>query len=236
MNQKHSPDIRRAEPADAPGINRIIRAAWSEYNPDVSADVISTHTTLVVSADEKLVGFVDCFSTMRDEQGDQDKNDVLRWEVDWLAVDPAYHGNGFGKALVRAARDAGRVAGAQVARALIRVDNTASEKVFEKNGFKPLPDVLALYTSNLPLKDLRSVADHRNSYLIPVKRLNDSALWIEGEVSDRVLQQARHVIGIRGWHVAGVLIPRSDRKSMKLAEAENYTHVNNYRQYIYQYA
>jgi ribosomal protein S18 acetylase RimI-like enzyme len=223
--------IRRADPADAPGITGIIRAAWKEYSPDVFPHVIPRHMTYVALVDDKIAGFVDSFSTQRD-----DDDAALRWEVDWLAVDPAYHGRGIGTALVAAALEAGRAAGADTARALVRVGNAASEKVFEKHGFKPLPDVLALYISDAPLKDLRTVADHRTSYLIPVSRLNDQAVWIEGELTDRVLQQARHVIGARGWHAAGTLIPRSDRKALTLAQAEGYKHQGDFHQYLFHYA
>ncbi len=223
--------IRRAEPADAPGITRIIRAAWTEYNPDVSPTVIPQHTTLVAEREPAgIIGFVDSFATQRDED-----DAPVRWEIDWLAVDPQNHGHGTGTALIAAATEAGRAAHASVARALVRLGNSASEKAFEKNGFRPQPDVLALYISDNPLKELRSVADHRKSYLITVNRLNDTAVWIEGEITDRVLQQARYVIGVRGWHVAGALIPRTDRKLLTLVDAEGYKHVANYRQYIFKY-
>ncbi|MBK9749798.1 MAG: GNAT family N-acetyltransferase [Chloroflexi bacterium] len=223
--------IRRAEPADAPGITRIIRAAWQEYNPDVFPNVIPKHMTFVAERGEAgIIGFVDSFATQRDEDDAE-----IRWEVDWLAVDPKNHGHGTGTALIAAATEAGRAAHATVARALVRIGNVASEKAFEKNGYKPSPDMLALYISDQPLKELRSVADHRQSYLITVNRLNDTAIWIEGEITDRVLQQARYVIGVRGWHAAGALIPRSDRKLLKLVEAEGYKHVANYRQYVLRY-
>lgn len=225
-----NPTIRRAVPTDAPDINRIIRAVWKEYNPDVFPDAISKHTTFVAFADDKIVGFCDSFATARDED-----DAPQRWEVDWLAVDPAQQRRGIGAALITAARDAGKAAGAALARALVRVGNTASETAFERCGFKAQPDILALYTSDHPLDDLRSVSDHRQSYLIPVSRLNDQALWIEGEITDRVLQQARYMIGVRGWHAAGALIPRADAKAMKLAFAEGYVHRGNFRQYVYRY-
>lgn len=222
--------IRRATAADAPEITRIIRAAWKEYSPDVVPRVIPTHQTYVASIADKVVGFVDSFGTAHD-----DDEAALRWEVDWLAVEPKYHGKGMGTALVAAAREAGREANAKVARALVRVGNSASEKAFARNGFAPRPEILALYLSDIPLKDLRTVADHRKSYIIPVNRLNDVAIWIEGEITDRVLQQARHMLGARGWHAAGALIPREDRKTLQLAQAEGYRHIANYRQYLYRY-
>ena len=229
MNQVgNMPEIRRAVADDAPAITRIIRAAFPEYTPDVIPDVIPTHTTFVAVSGETVVGFVDCFTTYNID-------DEPRWEIDWLAVDPKRHGHGIGTALVRAARDAGKESGAKLARGLVRLSNAASERAFEKNDFIRLSDVLALYTSDQPLKSIRSVADTRRSLLIPVTRLHDIVVWIEGELSDRVLQQARHLIGVRGWHAAGALVPRSEKKELKLLEAEGYKHRANYQWYIYRY-
>ncbi|MGQ9713725.1 MAG: GNAT family N-acetyltransferase [Anaerolineae bacterium] len=58
-----------------------------------------------------------------------------RWELDLLAVRPAFRGQGWGKALIRAACT-GAVPGSQV-RAWVALGNTASQRAFAASGFRP---------------------------------------------------------------------------------------------------
>lgn len=60
-----------------------------------------------------------------------------RWELDLLAVRPAYRGRGWGQALIRAACQAAP-SEAQV-RAWVAVGNVASQRAFAAAGLQPLP-------------------------------------------------------------------------------------------------
>jgi ribosomal protein S18 acetylase RimI-like enzyme len=75
-----------------------------------------------------VVGFVSAFATQ--------SLAGRRWEVDELAVRPAYQGRGLGTRLVASALQQGAVAGPPRARVLVARDNLASRRAFEKNGFR----------------------------------------------------------------------------------------------------
>src|SRR5690606_29957291 len=132
--------VRRAQDGDAPEIARIIRTVWSDSNPD--------HHTVARRLDEDgraafitvhegaAAGFVDAFRSAYDAL---DGTQPHFWEVDLLAVEPAFHGRGIGRALIEAARDAGRGAGTRYARALVRLDNVAAQTAFKRAGFALQP-------------------------------------------------------------------------------------------------
>ncbi|MBN1639608.1 MAG: GNAT family N-acetyltransferase [Anaerolineae bacterium] len=93
----------------------------------------------VAVEDALVVGFVSCFRT-QSLRAD-------RWEVDELAVRPAYQGRGIGTRLVAYAVAQGTAhCAATAARAVIAVANRASERAFARSGFHPTAEVdLVLY-------------------------------------------------------------------------------------------
>jgi ribosomal protein S18 acetylase RimI-like enzyme len=83
---------------------------------------------------DRVVGYVSAFATHSLAAG--------RWEVDELAVHPEAQGRGIGTALVARALEVGAgQAGLHEARALVAVDNLASQRVFLKNGFRAVNTV-----------------------------------------------------------------------------------------------
>jgi len=97
------------------------------------------HWAAVAEEEGRVVGFVSAFET-HSLEGD-------RWEVDELAVRPAYQSRGWGTRLVAAAVARGAAAsGLAQARALVATRNLASQRAFEKNGFRAQAEVdLLLY-------------------------------------------------------------------------------------------
>jgi GNAT superfamily N-acetyltransferase len=63
-----------------------------------------------------------------------------RWEIDLLAVHPAWTGQGLATQLVGAAAASG-VGVAERARAAVATDNSASTKAFARAGFRPVPEM-----------------------------------------------------------------------------------------------
>lgn len=69
--------------------------------------------------------------------------DGVRWEVDLVAVRPAFRGQGLAPALIRASLEA--AAPGALARAWVAVGNRASAHAFRKAGFAPGPGAYELW-------------------------------------------------------------------------------------------
>jgi ribosomal protein S18 acetylase RimI-like enzyme len=104
----------------------------AEQIVDLEADP-GQYAWLAVAGD-RIVGYVSAFATHSLTAG--------RWEVDELAVHPQAQGRGIGTTLVaQALAEGARQSGLREARALVAVDNLASQRVFIKNGFQAVDTV-----------------------------------------------------------------------------------------------
>jgi len=82
----------------------------------------------LVSARGAIAGFCACFET--------DMGEDTRLEIDLLGVVEAWRNHGLGRRLVAHALNKGQKRGVHAARAIVRVDNLASRRVFERCGFR----------------------------------------------------------------------------------------------------
>jgi ribosomal protein S18 acetylase RimI-like enzyme len=117
---------------DAEGILAVERATFDEspYTPHEVARLLTggAHAAWVAATGDTIAGFVIAFPT-HGLAGP-------RWEVDLLAVRPAWRGRGLATRLIRAACAHGaRIA--PVARAVVATDNHASLRAFQHAGFQP---------------------------------------------------------------------------------------------------
>jgi ribosomal protein S18 acetylase RimI-like enzyme len=202
--------IRKATPADVPGIGAVARNVWEQ---DILPDVGEAQTrcqacALYVAAEgDDVAGFVSAFLTV-------DKDGNRRWEVDLLAVRPASQGQRLGQRLVEAACADERILDTPLARAAIRVDNIASQKTFENSGFKTDGEIhrLLIWT---PTLDNSPIIYGGNVTLVPVDTLTYRGLWLEGltaynvdaEEQRNAVTMARSIIAWEGRHNAGAMIP-----------------------------
>lgn len=131
---------------DARGIIEIDRATFADcpYSAEQIAALEADPGQYAWVAEEgdHIVGYVSAFPTH--------SLAASRWEVDELAVHPQAQGRGIGTALVARALAVGaQQSGLHEARALVAVDNLASQRVFVKNGFRAVDRVhlLAYRTS-----------------------------------------------------------------------------------------
>jgi ribosomal protein S18 acetylase RimI-like enzyme len=173
--------LRPARIADIDGLAGAARDVWGqEILPEVGkAQIEGGASVLWVATDdagrgrgEEVVGFASAFLTMgASGQG--------RWEVDLIAVRRDHQGHGLGTALIRHVWRAGDTQGAALARALIRVENVASQRAFRNAGFTTDGQVthLLLWT---PRPDKRSIPDVEGVALLTVDTLTYRGLWIEG--------------------------------------------------------
>lgn len=124
--------------SDARGIIEIDRATFADC-PYTAEQVVALEAdegqyAWVAQEGDRVVGYVSAFVTHSLAAG--------RWEVDELAVHPEAQGRGIGTALVARALEAGaQQAGLHEARALVAVENVASQRVFVKNGFRAVDTV-----------------------------------------------------------------------------------------------
>ncbi len=194
--------MRRATAGDAPEIASLIQAVWADHNPDPAwiarVSLESNHATLVETNGDDLIGFVDAFSTVA-------ADGVLRWEVDLLGVHPEWRGRGIARRLVARVVEIGQEQGAQFARALVRVDNVASLRVFERCGFVAEPTVCRLYVADAA--PTAAIVAPPDAYLIAVSTLTYSGVWVEGAQTDAALRSAQAVRARFGWDTAGAVIP-----------------------------
>ena len=196
--------IRRSVAADRDGVERIVNDVWDQ---DVRDDAFrthlqaETHSLWVAEAQDEIVGFVSAFMTpARDGQ--------TRWEIDLIAVEPAYQGQGIGGELIAKTYRDGQVR-APVARALIRVDNLPSQRAFRRMGFSSDGEIyqLLIWTPQ-PGAD-RPCPDQ--IALLPVDALTYRGLWIEGldslsrQDQRRALEVARAVAAAESCDNAGAV-------------------------------
>jgi ribosomal protein S18 acetylase RimI-like enzyme len=117
---------------DAQGLVEVDGETFQQchYTPDQLVERLSDpgQWAAVAVEQDTVVGFVSAFAT----------NSLAgrRWEVDELAVRPAYQGRGLGTRLVALVVEQGAKAGLTRARALVATGNLASRRAFEKNGFR----------------------------------------------------------------------------------------------------
>jgi GNAT superfamily N-acetyltransferase len=128
---------------DAVGIIEVDRATFGDcnYSPEyiLALQEDPLQRAWVAQEDGQIVGFVSAFPTH--------SLAASRWEIDELAVLPAFHGRGIGTALVgRAIAGGTDMPDLSQARALVATTNLSSQRVFAKNGHSAGAEVhLLLY-------------------------------------------------------------------------------------------
>ena len=205
-------EIRRACPEDAFGIADVKRDTWPDEKTDVDtirkAIYNSLHHTLVAHADEKIIGFVDGFSTL------SSKN-ILRYEVDLLAVAPGFRKKGVARKLVEAQIKAAAEVKPVLYRALIHHENVASQAVFKSCGFR-MGEVCGLYISS-PQNSGWNVNKTYSCHLIPVETMLYQGLWLEDASSAEDFPYARQVSYEKKCEMVGGVIPDAPLAVQKTA-------------------
>lgn len=228
--------LRLARQEDLNGIAFVKGQTWPEepVRRDLIDHVITAedHCIQVVHYNRKIAGFVDGFMTM-DNEGSR------RWEVDLLAVHPTQRGRHFGEHLVKASMQEGRRRKAARARALIGIENYASQVTFNRCGFVRDDSRCSLFVSSgtqsqdeLPVHDEWPV---QGAHLLPVTTINYRGLWIENRFEPSVFAYARVICHQEGMDLAGAVIPTADAVSIGSAQDAGYNLAGYYEWWIYPY-
>lgn len=181
----------------------------------------SDHALFVAVTEDGLCGFVDNFLT-RSSQG------TIRWEVDLLAVHPAFRNRGIGKALVMASLKAAWDSGANLARALIREENTASQRVFAACGFTVENERRSLYVWNSNTSSPFPI-EHEEGHFIEVDTINYHGIWLEEVFTLQAFQSAALKTINLGADIAGAVLPAEDAFIIQSASRAGYHFAGNYR-------
>ncbi len=220
--------IRRATAVDAPAISRVRAAVWPGEPTDADrvaqALALPGRATLVAADGESgaVVAFVDGFLT-RSAQG------TPRWELDLLATHPAHRGRGIGAALVAACTAAGQRHGAPLARALVQVDNTASQRTFARCGYAAQPSPCALLVATDGQAAQGGPPPPPDLHLIRVVTLSYRGLWLEGALTPASFAAAQAALHRDGLDVAGAVIPLDRAEALRAAQEAGFTCRGVYR-------
>jgi len=168
--------LSKAVPADVDGIAAVVRAVWDQdILPDVCRAQMESDTCALWVAQEEggnILGFISAFITA-DHAGER------RWEVDLVAVTPSRQGQGIGRRLIARACEDRAAGGAALARALIGVDNVASQRAFHNAGFGTDHRIYELLLWP-PERATEPESCPATVSLVPVDTVTYRGLWIEG--------------------------------------------------------
>jgi ribosomal protein S18 acetylase RimI-like enzyme len=222
--------VQLARTEDLEGIAFVKGQTWPEepVRRDLIALVLSAedHCVQVMRANGKIAGFVDSFMTL-DHEGNR------RWEIDLLAVHPWQRGRHFGEQLVKASVEEGYRRKAAWSRALIGVENYASQVTFERCGFIREDNRLNLFVSRDQQASNESVGE--GVHLLHVTTINYRGLWIEEHFEAPILAYASAECTRENMDLAGAVIPMENEESIHSTKNAGYELVGAYAWWKYYY-
>ncbi len=217
--------IRPTVAEDAADIVRVKAATWADESVADTTYITGViqqadHQTQVAVCQETMVGFVDGFVT-------HSAVGVPRWEVDLLAVHPDFRGRGIAARLVAANATAGQGRGTKIARALIQVDNAASQCTFKHCGFRLESDTCSLYVSSDAVDG--NSKPSTGLHIIPVEVLNYRGLWLEGGITfaDFIFGQTERTR--LNLDLVGAVIPQKADETIRACVDAGYSLVGRYQ-------
>lgn len=219
--------IRSAQAVDDTLIFDAYLPVWNEGTVD-RAQIRAclqdpSHAATLALWGEKAVGFSDGFLTVSAEN-------VPRWELDLLGVVPQWRGHGIAKQLVQANLVQAAVFNPQFARALIRIENIASQRAFAAAGFLEQPGAYHLFVTRLPAESRLTAPP--GAALIPVQTFAYRGFWLEGDLTEDAFWAARAALTKRG-EIAGVLIDTRQLSTCRTAATAGYSVAGTYRWWYY---
>jgi len=203
----------------------VKRQVWPDETADsglIAAAVAEPgHVTHVALVGDSVVGFVDGFVTCSGEG-------IRRWEVDLLAVIADQRGRGIGRGLVAASTQAGRESGAQLARALIGLDNIASQRALQLSGYEEQDAVYELHVLAGAAVDGGRVSPEQ-LHLVRVATFNYRGVWLEPASDAAAIDLAHAVLPESETGQVGMLVPVQHREWAASAQTAGFDPLGRYR-------
>jgi GNAT superfamily N-acetyltransferase len=216
-------ELRQATAWDTEAIAEIKHQTWLEQNASPLQIAIALsqpgHFAVLASIDQTPVGYISCFPTVS-------ATGQKRWEFDEIAVQPDYRRRGIAKQLISQAVIAGDRQHANQFRALIRVDNVASQQAFAAHGLSTNNTVYELYIHEQPLETDLPLPE--GLYPVEVYTFSYHGHWLEGEVDAVGLQRAPQLLKTYQHDSIGVLVPETDTELVQVAAASGYEWIASY--------
>lgn len=223
-------EVRSATVEDANAIGGIIKAVWpdSEINIDRIENVISNteHSTMVVTLEGALAGFVDGFMTTSVDC-------IRRWEVDLLAVDPQYQRRGIAASLAIANTHEGFQRGATLARGLVAVDNVGSQKSFERCGYKLGESICDLMVFISRSRSSLGQIEVTKASIFAVQTMNYTGLWIEGDRVSKSFEQGKLQLATTDYDLVGAVIPENEEELIQESQKIGYERVGRFHWWLH---
>lgn len=185
------------------------------------------HVTLIALVNHQVVGFVDAFETTSGAG-------VPRWEIDLLAVNPAFQGRGLGKQLTLATTKAGQQRGRTLARGLVAVNNIASQRTFARCGYHSDQVEHGLYIYTGRDSSTESVIASKKS-LITVSTLRYQGLWVEERWTEQQFKMAQQLKERTQQDVVGAVIPSHEAECVQNALNAGFSFVGHYHWWTLKY-
>lgn len=179
--------IRRASVHDVPGIAPLLEEVFAGVKIDrdycrelIAAERQSVH---IATQNEQVVGVVAGFVTHAG-------GGVKRWEVDVLAVREPYWGRGIAGELLEATWGDADANSVKFVRGLVRVENQAAQRAFEKAGYTTSGQVYDLLIWQPAVAEVQFPA-RSLVHATPVETLIYRGLWLEGLESPMLSDEER---------------------------------------------
>lgn len=214
-------EIRLATIADTTDIAGLIHQTWeTPAKEDLIAGVLSRSDAPVWIArnDAGLAGFCSCFMTHA-------ADGTPRWEVDLLAVASGVRGQGLGRSLVAHSVQSGRQHGVALHRGLIAVNNAASARCFEVNGFQAA-STCNLWVSTPEVIEQARLPRPDGAHLIAVETLTYRGIWVENRYDAPALEAAQRAALAERRDTVGAVIPEGTAHDAALLR---FTQIDTYR-------
>ncbi len=171
------------------------------------------HSIICAYKDKEIVGAVSSFFTISN-------TNKRRWEVDLIAVKSEYQGLGIGISLLNESLKEAAKQNVDFARAVVRLENIPSQRIFEKAMFKTdgITNFLQLWEPED--NKVKSLVNKKATYL-PMDTLSYRGLWIENlfdkmtssEIK-QAIKYARYIAFTQERVNTGVLVSEIDLKKI----------------------
>ena len=219
-------EIRPATIQDIDAIAENIKLAFSDEIDKKRVEHLLTlsHNFIYVAVKSgSVVGFVENFVTVSQDYRS-------RLELDLLAVYPSTRGQGIGKKLIEASIQLASQLNVYCLRALIASRNGVMQQACTAMNLIPSNEEFRLYIKS-PEQITQAIVETPKAHLIQVETLSYRGIWLEGDISEQVLDNAHLIALVNDCDILGAVVDKTNMTTMDLLAEKQFIHVNDYRRW-----